>query len=240
VRQLLARPDLLSAGEAAVAAQQPVPDDELLAAQLARLERRREAAQSERRRLADLYQAGVVEHVEMARRAAELDARSRGLDQEREALVTQRAELAQTNNLQQRIAGFAERALAGLDNLDFDGRQKLLRLVLDEVRVQGWQVELRLRLPLDDQEPPPAQTRQSHWCSTERAREAGRCAVPDKQRRECQALTVCVPQVRAWGRRGAAGRGRRPRPGGAAEGCLERCPGRRQGADGTGHGFFGA
>jgi site-specific DNA recombinase len=111
VRQLLARPDLLSAGEAAVAAQQPVPDDELLAAQLARLERRREAAQSERRRLADLYQAGVVEHVEMARRAAELDARSRGLDQEREALVTQRAELAQTNNLQQRIAGFAERAL---------------------------------------------------------------------------------------------------------------------------------
>ena len=154
VRQLLARPELLSAGEAAVAAQQPVPDDELLAAQLARLERRREASQAERRRLADLYQAGVVDHDEMARRAADLDARSRSLDKEREALVTQRAELAQANNLQQRIAGFAERALTGLDKLDFDGRQRLLRLVLDEVRVQGWEVELRLRLPLDDEQPP--------------------------------------------------------------------------------------
>ena len=89
----------------------------------------------------------------MTRRAAELDARRRHLDQEREALVARRAELAQANNLQQRITDFAERALAGLDGLDFSGRQQLLRLVLDDVRVQGWQVELRLRIPLDDEEP---------------------------------------------------------------------------------------
>ncbi len=151
VRQLLARPELLSAGEAALAAQAPVPDDELLAAQLARLERRRDGAQAERRRLADLYQAGVIEHAEMTRRAAELDARRRHLDEERDTLVARRAQLSQANNLKQRIAGFAERALAGLDSLDFSGRQQLLRLVLDDVRVQGWQVELRLRIPLDDE-----------------------------------------------------------------------------------------
>jgi site-specific DNA recombinase len=241
VRQLLARPDLLSAGEAAVAAQQPVPDDELLAAQLARLERRREAAQSERRRLADLYQAGVVEHVEMARRAAELDARSRGLDQEREALVTQRAELAQTNNLQQRIAGFAERALAGLDNLDFDGRQKLLRLVLDEVRVQGWQVELRLRLPLDDQEP-PAGTDAPEPLVQHRTRTRSRSLRGPRQAKEG---VSSLNGLRSTGEGVGA-----DKPSAAvvgdpdrvalAEGCLERCPGRRQGADGTGHGFFGA
>jgi hypothetical protein len=86
----------------------------------------------------------------MARRAAELDARRRHLDEEREALVVRRAELSQANNLKQRIAGFAERALVGLGSLDFSGRQQLLRLVLDDVRVQGWQVELRLRIPLDD------------------------------------------------------------------------------------------
>ena len=132
VRQLLSRPELLSAGEAALASASPAPDDDLLAAQLARLERRRDTAQEERRRLADLYQAGVIERAEMSRRAAELEARSRRVDQEREALVAQRAELAQANNLQRRITGFAEQALAGLDDLDFNGRQQLLRLVLED------------------------------------------------------------------------------------------------------------
>jgi site-specific DNA recombinase len=157
VRQLLSRPELLSAGEAALANTSPVLDDELLAAQLSRLGRRRETAEAERRRLADLYQAGVIERAEMSRRAAELEARSRRYDQEREALVAQRAELAQANNLQRRITGFAEQALAGLDNLDFNGRQQLLRLVLEDVRVQGWQVDLRLRLPLDEDGAPAPQ-----------------------------------------------------------------------------------
>jgi len=153
VQALLARPGLLAAGEAAVAAQAPVPDDELLSTQLARLDRRAQAAQAERRRLADLYQAGVIEAAELARRAAELQSRRRHLEGERQALTTQRAELTADNRLNQRIEAFAARALASLDRLDFNGRQQLLRLVLEDVRVQGWQVELRLRIPLD-QTPP--------------------------------------------------------------------------------------
>ena len=74
----------------------------------------------------------------MARRAADLDARRRHLHVERDTLVARRAQLSEANNLKQRIAGFAERALAGLDSLDFSGRQQLLRLVLDDVRAQGW------------------------------------------------------------------------------------------------------
>ncbi len=38
---------------------------------------------------------------------------------------------------------------ATIDKLDFDQRQKLLRLVVEEVRVKGWQVEIKLRIPLD-------------------------------------------------------------------------------------------
>jgi hypothetical protein len=34
-------------------------------------------------------------------------------------------------------------------NMDFEQRQQLLRLVLVDVRVDAWQVELRLRIPLD-------------------------------------------------------------------------------------------
>ena len=153
VQALLARPELLAAGEAAVTAQAPVPDDELLSTQLARLDRRTQAAQAERRRLADLYQAGVIDAAELARRAAELQSRRRYLDDERQALTAQRAELTAHNRLSQRIEAFAARALSGLDRLDFNGRQQLLRLVLEDVRVQGWQVELRLRIPLD-QTPP--------------------------------------------------------------------------------------
>ena len=153
VQALLTRPELLAAGEAVVVAQALVPDDELLSAQLARLDRRAQAAQAERRRLADLYQAGVIDAAELARRAAELQSRRQRLDDERQALITQRAELTAHNRLSQRIEAFAARALAGLDRLDFNGRQQLLRLVLEDVRVQGWQVELRLRIPLD-QTPP--------------------------------------------------------------------------------------
>jgi site-specific DNA recombinase len=153
IQALLARPGLLAAGEAAVAAQTPVPDDELLSAQLARLDRRAQAAQAERRRLADLYQAGVIEAADLTRRATELQSRRQHLDDERQALITQQAELTAHNHLSQRIEAFAARALAGLDRLDFNGRQQLLRLVLEDVRVQGWQVELRLRIPLD-QTPP--------------------------------------------------------------------------------------
>ena len=70
--------------------------------------------------------------------------------------MTQQAEIASENRLNQRIADFAHQALAGIDTLDFDGRQQLLRLVLEDVRVHGWQVELRLRIPLNNK--PPADT----------------------------------------------------------------------------------
>ena len=84
----------------------------------------------------------MIGAADMTRRAAELDSRRRRIDDERQALVAQRAELAEHHRLSQRIEAFAARALAGLDGLDFQGRQQLLRLVLEDVRVQGWQVEL--------------------------------------------------------------------------------------------------
>lgn len=162
VRDALLRPDVLLAGEHAVAARAPAPDDELLAAQLSRLDRRADAALAERDRLVDLYQAGLIELVEMQRRAKELDTRRGSIDGQRQSLAEQRTELAKDNRLRQRIGAFAERAAATLDGLDFDQRQKLLRLVIDEVRVAGWNVEIRLRIPLDDTTataPPPSAPR---------------------------------------------------------------------------------
>ena len=153
IRQLLARPDLLAAGETVLAEQTSAADDELLAAQLDRLERRLQTTRSERGRIADLYQAGVIDSTEMRRRSAEIETRSRRFDQERQALIARQTELATDNRLHQHITGFAQQALAGIDALDFEGRQQLMRLMLEDVRVRGWQVELRLRIPLDTNPP---------------------------------------------------------------------------------------
>ena len=154
VREALLRPEVLLAGEAALAARVPAPDDELLAAQLGRLARRMEAAEAERRRLADLYQAGLIDLVELRRRAKEVDARRRHLAEQRASLEGEREELARGNRLRRRVQDFSRRVLRALDGLDdFDQRQQLLRLLVEEVRVQGWQVEIRLRIPLDEPSP---------------------------------------------------------------------------------------
>jgi site-specific DNA recombinase len=161
VRALLTRPDLLTAGGEAVAAHTPAPDDQLLTTQLARLKRRLQNAHTERGRVADLYQAGVIDNAEMRRRSREIDARARGLEQEHQTLIARQRELASNNQLNASIANFTQRAMHGIDTLDFHGRQQLLRLVLDDVRVHGWNVELRLRIPLDDTPPtdtPPTDT----------------------------------------------------------------------------------
>jgi len=181
VRGALLRPEVLLAGESAVTARAPAPDDELLGAQLARLERRSDSAEAERRRLVDLYQAGMIELVELQRRAKELDSRRRTLAGERQALSEERDTLAKNNRLRQRIGDFAARVTTAMDSLNFSQRQKLLRLVVDEVRVSGWDVEIRLRIP-STRGHPRLLVRQA------RTPAAG-------HGRRCQAMNVCVPLV---------------------------------------------
>jgi site-specific DNA recombinase len=150
LRTVLRRPDLLLAAEHAVIARSPVADDELLRVQLKRLERRVEAISSERRRLVDLYQSGLLELAEVQGRAKEIDARRNTLEEQRGALIEQRSVLTQQNQLRRRIAGFAHRVRDALDELGFEQRQKLVRLMVEEVRAAGYHVDIRLRIPLDE------------------------------------------------------------------------------------------
>ena len=79
IKQALLQPDLQLTGEHTGAVTTPVPDDELLPAELARLHRKVDAADAEKRRLVDLYQAGLIELAELQRRAADVAARHREL-----------------------------------------------------------------------------------------------------------------------------------------------------------------
>lgn len=153
VKAALVRPELLLAGEAALAGRDAVPGDEMLAGQLDKIGRKIDTTNAERRRLADLYQADLITLTELQRRAAEIASRLARLEAEQDALQARHNELASHNQIQRRIANFAARIAKGFDTLDFDQRQRLMRLVVETVHVTGWNVEIRLKIPLDGETP---------------------------------------------------------------------------------------
>ena len=155
VRATLLHSEVLLSGASAVSMRREPEDSELLAAQLARLDHKLDASTGERRRLADLYQAGFIEQDELLRRGKELELRHRALARQRQALLDQREQLARQNNLRDRLKDFGDKVRTTIDQLDFNQRQQLLRLVVEEVRVAGWHVEIRLRIPLDASHEPP-------------------------------------------------------------------------------------
>jgi site-specific DNA recombinase len=156
IKDVLLHPDLLVSGERAVTVSTPIPDDELLAAELARLDRKIDAAEAERRRLVDIYQAGLIELTDLQRRAAEVAARLRDLRAKQASLAQQRATLARDNQLRRRVHDFAGRIRGIIDRLDDAQKQHLCRLLIEQVRVTGWHVEIRLRIPLDPEPGKPA------------------------------------------------------------------------------------
>ena len=159
VRAALLDPRQLIAGERAVITATPPDEDELIAAQLKHLDSALQTTDRERTRLLDAYQAGLLELDELTRRTATLTTRHDQLARERDATSERSAELASQNRLRRGLAQFAQRVAASLDELDHDARQRLLRLVVEKVRVQGWRVEIHLKIPLqddsDDGEPTP-------------------------------------------------------------------------------------
>jgi site-specific DNA recombinase len=156
IKDVLLHPDLLVSGERAVRVSTPIPDDELLAAELARLDRKIDAAEAERRRLVDIYQAGLVELTDLQRRAAEVAARLLDLRAKQASLAQHRAALARDNQVRRRVRDFAGRVRRIIDQLANAQKQHLCRLLIEQVRVTGWHVEIRLRIPLDPEPGKPS------------------------------------------------------------------------------------
>ena len=91
---------------------------------------------------------------ELHRRATAIAARQRELDHKRASLAAERADLARGNRLRRGVEHLAARVAAVIDQLDPAQRQKLLRVLIEDVQVTGWHVKIRLRIPLDH--PPDA------------------------------------------------------------------------------------
>ncbi|MBV8953318.1 MAG: hypothetical protein JO179_04215, partial [Solirubrobacterales bacterium] len=122
VRQALLAPDQLLAAERAVLTRAP-DENELVAAQLERLDTAIEAKQRERARLLDAYQAGLLGLEELTRRNGVLASRRAELTREKETLSRRSTELAAQNRIRRRLAGFSKRIAASIDDLDFAGRK---------------------------------------------------------------------------------------------------------------------
>jgi len=149
VRQALLDPHQLTQGETAILQGTPPSDEALLTAQLERLDRRLAHTQQERARLLDAYQAGLIPLPDLTRRTKTITTRQHDLTTERDTLRQHRTQQLHDDRLQQDIHTFAERIARNLDELDFHARQKLMRLVIEKVRVTGWRVEIHLKIPLD-------------------------------------------------------------------------------------------
>ena len=179
IRTAITHPDLLLAGEQAVTLTTPIPDDELLTAELARLDRKIDAADTERRRLIDLYQGGFIELPEMQRRATEVSSRRKELQHKRTSLADERAALARDNQLRSRVHDFAARIHAVIDTLDDTQKQQLLRLLIEDVRVTGWHVQIRLRIALDPPPPDRPPDRPNRHRSRQTITTRARCQLQD-------------------------------------------------------------
>ncbi len=109
VRDTLLRPDVLLAGEHAVSAHREPVADELLQAQLAKLNRKCDAANAEKRRLVDLYQAALIDRDELLRRSKEVQDRKQNVEQQRDTLIAQRKKLAVGDHAKARVFAHLDR-----------------------------------------------------------------------------------------------------------------------------------
>jgi site-specific DNA recombinase len=103
--------------------------------------------QRQEQRLLDLYLAERLEVPGLRERLAELGRRRQGLA-ERLAEAEQRAAVAEAEEARQdTIARFCARALRGLRKLTVEGRQRLLRALIDEIIVRDGTFEIHGVLP---------------------------------------------------------------------------------------------
>ena len=88
----------------------------------------------------------------MMREDMEFIQKERGeLERRKAELERQLAQRFLTQNQEAHIKSLAEKISIGLDNLDFTGKQELLRLLVEKVFYNGQSIEILTIIPLSEQ-----------------------------------------------------------------------------------------
>ena len=124
---------------------------EILERELQLCSTRLKAIPNEQRRLVEGYRKGLYVDF-MMREDMELIQKEQGeLEKRKAELERQLAQRQLTQSQEARIRSLTEKIGAGLDNLDFAGKQELLRLLIEKVLYDGQGVEIQTIIPLGEQ-----------------------------------------------------------------------------------------
>jgi hypothetical protein len=120
----------------------------VIAKEISQLERSQRQQQLQIERLLDAYQRGAIDVEQLKARRERLDATTQGLRHRTEDLISQQQDSSRLNQIADDIAAFAATLHHGLDSLDFAGRQRLARLLLERVVVTGDRLTIEHAIPL--------------------------------------------------------------------------------------------
>ena len=124
---------------------------EILERELQLCQARLKAIPEEQRRLVEGYRKGLYADF-MMREDMELVQKEQAEIEKREAeLERQLAQRFLTQNHEAHIRSLTEKISVGLDNLDFTGKQELLRLLVEKVVYNGQGIEILTIIPLGEQ-----------------------------------------------------------------------------------------
>lgn len=115
---------------------------------LAHLERVQRHAALQIERLIDAYQRGALSVEELKGRRERLEATRAGARARAEELAAHEIDRARLDRLGEDLAAFAATLRAGLTHLDFAGRQRLVRLLVERVVVSGDHAAIEHAIPL--------------------------------------------------------------------------------------------
>lgn len=105
----------------------------------------------EQKRLVEGYRKGLYADFMMREEMESIQKEQGELGKRRADLERQLARWSLPQDQEAYIKSLAERVDQGLDNLDFNGKQELLRLLVERVLYKGQAVEILTIIPLGDQ-----------------------------------------------------------------------------------------
>ena len=114
----------------------------------ARLETARNRLQGQIDRLIDAYQQGALEVQELKARRERLEAALHANRVRDDELQAQHVNQARLDALAEKLSTFAATVRTGLDALDFPGRQRLVRLLIERIVIAGENLTIEHALPL--------------------------------------------------------------------------------------------
>jgi site-specific DNA recombinase len=114
-------------------------------------------ANTEMTRLLDAYQVGAIELSDLQKRRRLVESKLDTLNREKELLEKIAAEQRHEGDARGELQEFAALVSSHLEHPSFEDKQKLLRMVLDNVVVKDWRVDVHYNIPLSR---PSAPTKQ--------------------------------------------------------------------------------